>query len=80
MEGWKAEDVLVEVMLMEGFPLDSTTEPLPAFTRNHVQVVRSDLVAHRLFVCLDAAVNEETIGAGDGRGRCLHLPRRRADG
>ncbi|MGB3216422.1 MAG: hypothetical protein WBD79_03385, partial [Anaerolineae bacterium] len=26
-------------------------------------VVSSDLVAHRLFVCLDAAVNEETIGA-----------------
>ena len=63
VEGWKPEDVLVEVMLMEGFPLDSTTESLPEFTRNAVTRVSSDLVAHRLFVCLDAAVHEETIAA-----------------
>jgi len=63
VEGWQAEDVLVEVLLMEGFPLDSTTEPLPEFTRNTVTRVSSDLVAHRLFVCLDAAVHDETIVA-----------------
>ena len=87
VEGWQAEDVLVEVMLMEGFPLDSATEPLPEFTRNTVTRVSSDLVAHRLFVCLDAAVHDETIaalgfevGPGSGRGGHLHLSRQRADG
>ena len=48
---------------MEGFPLDSTTEPLPELTRNTVTRVSSDLVAHRLFVCLDSAVHDETIAA-----------------
>lgn len=63
VEGWKPEDMLVEVMLMEGFPLDSTTETLPEFAHNAVTRVASDLVAHRLFVCLDAAVHDETIAA-----------------
>ena len=72
VEGWQAEDVLVEVMLMEGFPLDSTTESLPEFTRNAVTRVSSDLVVHRLFVCLDAAVHEETITAlGSSAGLAL---------
>ena len=63
VEGWKSEDVLVEVMLMEGFPLDSTTEALPEFTHNTITRVSSDLVAHRLFVCLDEGVHDETIAA-----------------
>jgi adenine-specific DNA-methyltransferase len=63
VEGWQAENVLTEVMLMEGFPLDSATEPLPEFTHNAVTQVSSDLVAHRLFVCLDAEVHDETIAA-----------------
>ena len=62
-EGWKPEDVLTEVMLMEGFPLDSTAEVLPEFTSNTVTRVSSDLVAHRLFVCLDEKVHDETIAA-----------------
>lgn len=62
-EGWKPDNVLVEVMLMEGFPLDSTTEALPEFTHNTVTRVSSDLVAHRLFVCLSEKVHDETIAA-----------------
>jgi len=61
VEGWKPVDVLVEVMLMEGFPLDSSTEVLPEFPHNTVTRVLSDLVGHRLFVCLDAAIHNETI-------------------
>lgn len=61
VEGWKPEDVLVEVMLIEGFPLDSTTETLPEFTHNTLLRVSSDLVAHRLYVCLDASVHDQTI-------------------
>jgi adenine-specific DNA-methyltransferase len=63
VEGWRPEDVLAEVMLIEGFPLCSTVEALPEFTRNTVQRVSSDLLAHRLFVCLDETVHEETIAA-----------------
>jgi adenine-specific DNA-methyltransferase len=63
VEGWQPEDVLTEVMLIEGFPLDSTVETLPEFAHNTVTRVTSDLLAHRLFVCLDAAVHDETIAA-----------------
>ena len=59
--GWQPADVLVEVMLMEGFPLDSTTATLPEFTHNTVTRVASDLVAHRLFVCLDEQVHDATV-------------------
>lgn len=76
VEGWQPEDVLVEVLLMEGFPLDSATETfevsetlrdtqgkLSKVLANTVTRVSSDLVAHRLFVCLDATVHDETIAA-----------------
>jgi adenine-specific DNA-methyltransferase len=63
VEGWRPENLLVEIMLMEGFPLDSAVETLPQFTRNTVRRVSSDLVAHRLYVCLDARVHDETIAA-----------------
>ncbi len=61
--GWEPAGLLTEVMLMEGFPLDSTVEPLPEFTQNRVTRVSSDLLAHRLYVCLDAHVHPETIAA-----------------
>jgi adenine-specific DNA-methyltransferase len=63
VEGWRPENLLVEIMLIEGFPLDSTVETLAEFPRNIVRRVSSDLVAHRLYVCLDARVHEETIAA-----------------
>jgi len=63
VEGWRPEDMLVEIMLMEGFPLDSMAEVLPEFARNTVTRVSSDLMAHRLFVCLDENVHDETIAA-----------------
>ena len=63
VDGWKPEDVLVEVMLIEGFPLDSIVGQRPEFRLNRVQQVSSDMLAHRLFVCLDAHVYDETVAA-----------------
>jgi len=43
-------------------------ETLSAFTRNSVKRVSSNLVAHRLFVCLDAALSDEAkVRLEDGR-------------
>jgi adenine-specific DNA-methyltransferase len=61
VDGWTPEDVLVEIMLMEGFPLDGTVAERPEFRRNRVQQVSSDMLAHKLYVCLDAHVYDETI-------------------
>jgi adenine-specific DNA-methyltransferase len=62
VDGWQPAHLMVEILLMEGFPLDSTVTPLPAFTHNKVVQVSSDLVAHHLFVCLDEHIHEQTIG------------------
>ena len=63
IEGWKEDDLLTEVMLLEGFPLDSEIKQEPEFKKNKVQVVSSDFCEHRLHFCLDKKVYAETIKA-----------------
>jgi len=61
VEGWNAPDALTEMMLLEGFPLDSTVIEQKGFKHNHVMLVESDACAHRLFVCLDPQIKADTI-------------------
>lgn len=61
VDGWKPEDLLVEVMLQEGFPLDSTVSAWATASANVVQVVTSDACVHRLWVCLDPELVDETV-------------------
>lgn len=61
--GWEPEALLTEVLLLEGFPLDSRVRPLPAFTANRLVEVTSDFCAHRLTVCLDARLHPDTLAA-----------------
>ena len=61
VDGWQREHVLVEVMLLQGFPLDSTVTDEQGFERNRIQRIESDAVGHRLFVCLDDRIVDETI-------------------
>lgn len=60
-DGWRENEVLTEILLLEGFPLHSTIARDGSFTRNKVFRIESDFCAHRLFVSLDADVMEETI-------------------
>lgn len=60
---WKPENLLTEILLIEGFPLDSKIEAVEAFKKNKVQKVTSDFCEHALFVCLDKKVEDETIKA-----------------
>jgi adenine-specific DNA-methyltransferase len=60
VEGWTPESLLTEVMLIQGFPLDSTVTQQHEFKKNNVQLIESDASAHRLFVCLDKKIHEET--------------------
>ena len=69
-EGSTPDDLLVEVMLLQGFPLDSTVTPMPEYQHNRVLRVASDLVAHQLYVCLDERLHPATadtlaLGAED---------------
>ncbi len=63
IENWKEEDLLTEVMLIEGFPLDSKIEKDTSHKKNNVQIVSSDFCEHRLLVSLDKKVYAETIKA-----------------
>ena len=61
VEDWKEEDLLVEILLAEGFPLDSIFEEIKDFTKNKVKQIFSDFSEHKLFICLDKKVHSETI-------------------
>jgi len=63
VDDWKPENLLTEILLIEGFPLDSKVEAAEAFKKNKVQKVTSDFCEHSLFVCLDEKVEDETIKA-----------------
>ena len=62
VDNWKPEHVLSEVLLLQGFPLDSTVTAEASFKHNHIQRVASDAIGHRLFVCLDGQITDATIG------------------
>lgn len=63
VDKWKEEDLFTEVMLIEGFPLDSKIEENKTYKKNKVQIVSSDFCEHRLMICLDKKVFAETIKA-----------------
>ena len=63
VESWEPSALLTELLLLEGFPLDSRVRPLPAFTANTLLEVSSDFCAHRLTVCLDARLHPATLAA-----------------
>lgn len=63
VDDWKPENLLTEILLIEGFPLESKIEAVETFKKNRVQKVTSDFCEHALFVCLDKKVGDETIKA-----------------
>lgn len=63
VEGWRPTNLLIEILLLQGFPLDSRLRPLPEFLHNQVQEVTSDFCQHHLYVCLDTAIQSETVDA-----------------
>lgn len=62
VESWSQENLLTEILLMEGFPLDSTIKPLERYKKNTIQEITSDFCEHSLFVCLDKKIANETVG------------------
>ncbi|HEQ71809.1 MAG TPA: hypothetical protein ENN69_04905, partial [Spirochaetia bacterium] len=65
LPNWKPDNLLTEIMLMEGFPLDSRISNLKGISKNKVHLIESESCGHRLLVCLDEKVYSETIKALD---------------
>jgi len=61
VEGWTKDGLLSEILLLEGFPLDSQVIRLEAFTENVAWRVHHADVGHDLFVCLDEKIQPATI-------------------
>ena len=62
IDDWKEENLLTEIILIEGFPLDCSIESQPRYKKNKVFQVSSDFCEHKLLICLDKKVEAETIG------------------
>jgi len=75
VDGWKEENLLTEIILMEGFPLDSSIEEVKTIKTNTIKQVTSGFHEHRLLVCLDKKIAPETINelklTGDDVFICL---------
>lgn len=56
---WKEEDLLVEVILNQGFPLDSEVNRID-WSGNTLHVVGHELHDFKLYICLDETVTTET--------------------
>jgi len=61
IEGWTEPNLVAELQLLEGFPLDSKVEPVPGFTQNRVLCVTASHIEHRLFICLDPKIEISTV-------------------
>ncbi|MCL2042642.1 MAG: site-specific DNA-methyltransferase [Treponema sp.] len=61
VDNWKPENLLTEIMLLEGFPLDSVITDLKAFAKNTIKKIESDFCEHNLYVCLDREIHSDTI-------------------
>lgn len=61
VEGWQPAQLLTELLLLEGFPLHSQQEPYSGVSANNIIRVSSDFRAHRIFICLDEKIHNDTV-------------------
>jgi len=61
VDNWNPDNLLYEVMLLNGFPLDSRIVHLEGYSQNIMCKVTSDFHAHALYICLDSRVHEATL-------------------
>ncbi|MBZ0207263.1 MAG: site-specific DNA-methyltransferase [Flavobacteriales bacterium] len=69
VKDWTREGLRTEVMLLEGFPLDSRVEQVKQLQKNVVDRISHEWHSHHLLVCLDKKVHADTIQGlelGDG--------------
>ncbi len=59
---WKRANVLTEIMLLEGYPLDSSVQASASFLPNNVEIVTHPELGTRLLICLDETpISQEAI-------------------
>ncbi len=61
VDGWVEENLMTEILLLEGFPLNSKIAEIKEYDKNKIQEVTSDFCEHKLLICLDKKVHSATI-------------------
>lgn len=61
VDNWKVKDLICEIMLLEGFPLDSNIELLKNIKSNELYLVTSNFCYYNLLICCDEKINSNTI-------------------
>lgn len=61
VNNWKDSDLLIETLLIEGFPLDSTISLANGYKNNKVLEVSSQSVPYKLFISFDKKIGDDTI-------------------
>ncbi len=61
--GWSKINLFTEILILQGFPLDSLIKALPAFHENTIQEVTHEFCAHKLYICLDEKITDTTVEA-----------------
>lgn len=61
VDNWTKESLLTEILLCEGFPLDSKIEDDDIYKKNKLFRVSSNFCEHKLLICLDNKVEAITI-------------------
>jgi adenine-specific DNA-methyltransferase len=56
----KVTNIVAEILLLEGFPLTSGITHQEILLKNKILQVKTDSVEHRLFICLDELIADET--------------------
>ncbi len=64
-EGWTEDGLTTEIILTEGFPLDSAISAESTYKNNSIRRVSSDFHQYSLLVCLDKKITPETIARLD---------------
>lgn len=60
-DGWTEKDVIIELMLNQGFPLDSCIEQVKEIDKNKVWVVKHEDIPFAMYVCLDQSLRSSTV-------------------
>lgn len=61
IKNWKEEDLLIEILLIEGFPINSKIKIDTTFDSNKIVLVFEDFSDYKLLICLDEKINSNTI-------------------
>lgn len=61
VDGWTEDDVIIELMLSQGFPLDSIIECEKNVNNNTLWIVKHNEVPFNMYICLDKDLAKSTV-------------------